>query len=283
MESDRDILERLCDPHALKTVREMGHGAFGTVLLMEDPADGRRYAVKTEPEDSAVPQLAYEFRVYRKLRGTPGVPLAYALWTHDGKVHMAMQPLGPSLERAMRDITQWDVMRWLFVKMLLALQSLHERGFLHRDIKPENYLLGETGLEGKEVYLVDYGLCKRYRMGSSDHIPYREGKRLTGTVRYASVHVHLGEEQSRRDDLESLGYVGIFLIKRKLPWMGMGGKDKAEMHQRVMQAKIQCTVEELCEGLPPAFLQYFRHVRSLGFDASPDYALLRSFFTANLL
>ena len=283
MESDSDIRERLCDPHALVTVREMGHGAFGTVYLMEDPADKRRYAVKTEPEDSQVPQLQYEFRVYRKLRGTRGVPLAYALWNHDGKVHMAMQPLGPSLERVMRDITQFDVMRWLFVRMLDAVQGLHDKGFLHRDIKPENFLLGATGIQGKEVYLVDYGLCKRYRMSSTDHIPYKEGKRLTGTVRYASVHVHLGEEQSRRDDLESLGYVGVFLIKRKLPWMGLGGKDKGEMHQRVMTAKVHCSSEDLCEGLPVAFLQFFRHVRSLTFDASPDYALLRSFFTANLL
>ena len=144
-------------------------------------------------------------------------------------------------------------------------------------------MTGEKGLEGKEIYLVDYGLCKRYRMSSNDHIPYREGKRLTGTVRYASVHVHMGEEQSRRDDLESLGYVGIFLIKRRLPWMGTGGADKAEMHKRVMSAKIHCAIETLCEGVPPAFLQFFRHVRSLSFDASPDYALLRSFFTANLL
>ena len=278
MESDRDIVKRLTAPHSLVSLGEIGKGAFGTVILMEDPLDHKKYAVKTEDEKSHVPQLAYEFRVYKKLRGTPGVPLAYALWNMDGRVCMAMQVLGLSLEKTMRSITQWDVVNWVFPKALNAVESVHRKGFLHRDIKPENLLLGSSGLDSQEIYLVDYGLCKRYRMHSQDHIPYREGKRLTGTVRYASIHTHMGEEQSRRDDLEALGYVMVYLVKRHLPWMQAGGQDKNEMHQRIMTCKLHTTVEALCEGLPNAFHQYFRTVRRLSFDASPDYDLLKSFF-----
>ena len=165
-----------------------------------------------------------------------------------------------------------------FPKALNAIEAVHKKMFIHRDIKPENLLLGTSGLDSQEVYLVDYGLCKRYRMHSHDHIPYREGKRLTGTVRYASIHTHLGEEQSRRDDLESLGYVMVYLVKRHLPWMQSGGKDKTEMHQRIMKCKIHTSIEDLCEGLPPCFGQYFQAVRRLSFDAAPDYQLLKSFF-----
>lgn len=274
------MAQQLPDPRKLKTVKQLGSGAFGKVYLMQDPHDNQVYAVKTEPVDAAIPQLLYEFRVYRKLLGTRGVPAAYALWTDNDQTCLALQPLGPSLEACRRRLTQWDVMHWVAPEAISAVQNLHEHSFLHRDIKPENLLTGVDGPPGRRVYLVDFGLCKRYRMQTSDHIPYREGKRLTGTVRYASIHTHLGEEQSRRDDLEALGYVFVYLLKQKLPWMNAGGESKHEQQQRVMALKVNTPLETLCEGVPAAILQYLRHVRSLSFDQAPDYALLRGYFKA---
>jgi casein kinase I family protein HRR25 len=233
--------------------------------------------------DSTVPQLAYEFKVYRKLLGVKGVPIAFALWKRDELTNMAMQVLGPSLEKCMRRLTQWDVINWVCPKSIDVIEAVHGKTFLHRDIKPENILTGPGGIADRDIFLVDFGLCKRFRMQAHDHIPYKEGKRLTGTVRYASIHTHLGEEQSRRDDLESLGYVMVYLIKHRLPWMGVTGKDKKEQNDKIMGLKINTPFEELCQGLPPAFVQYFRHVRSLSFDQTPDYALLRSFFRNTVL
>jgi serine/threonine protein kinase len=266
-------------PEAVIVEREIGHGAFGTVYLVRDPDSGKSYACKTEKLGVDVPQLDYERRVYHALYGTAGVPRVYYWWVYDDKNWLAMEVLGPSLEKVVAKLTQWDVVNWVCPQALSIIERVHACDFLHRDIKPENLLTGISGIKSRQVYLVDYGLCKRFRMDAKDHIPYREGKRLTGTVRYASVRTHIGEEQSRRDDLESLGYVLVYLIRRKLPWMGLGGKDKADQHSRVMKLKIDTTPEQLCEGLPPAFVHYFRHVRSLEFDQSPNYALLRSFFS----
>jgi len=253
---------------------------------MRDPEDGKEYAVKTELTCARVPQLMIEYRVYRSLFPTEGIPTVYAQWTRQqmeegemvSREYMAMEVLGPSLQACMKDVTQDDIMRWIFPKTIKVVERMHGKSFLHRDIKPDNILLGRDGLRGKKVYLVDFGLSKRFRYPDHTHIPYRNQKVMTGTVRYASVRTHLGEQQSRRDDLESLGYVMVYLMKGRLPWMGLEAEDPLRLREVVKQTKLNTSPAELCEGLPTGVFQYFRYVRSLSFEQSPDYALLRGFF-----
>jgi serine/threonine protein kinase len=103
-------------------------------------------------------------------------------------------------------------------QMIARIDSLHKKNFIHRDIKPENFLMG-IGKNSHVVYLIDFGLSKKYReMKTHQHIPYKENKNLTGTARYASLNAHLGIEQSRRDDLEAIGYVLVYFAAGRLPW-----------------------------------------------------------------
>lgn len=279
MEPAERMRRRLPRPRELEVIRELGRGSFGTVDLVRDPTDGEQYARKSEPLDAKVPQLELEWKVYRKLLGVPGVPVAYAMWKQDGYQRMAMQALGPSLAKCLSTITRWDVMHWIFPSALRIIEAVHNKELLHRDIKPENMLTGLSGLASRELFIVDFGLCKRYRMDHTDHIPYCDGKHLTGTERYASIWTHEGKQQSRRDDLESLGYVCIYLIRRFLPWSDPKGETRAERQAEILRIKKTMPLEELCEGLPPAFLHYFRAVRALSFDQAPDYALLRGYLT----
>lgn len=206
----------------------------------------------------------------------------------------------------------------LYVVQYIALQALdrlhacHEEWLAHRDIKPENLLFevgsvataaevllgasaphdaaaafaaGAMPRSWPRVFLIDFGLCKMMRDGVA-HIPLRGGKTLAGTPRYASLAAHRGLEQSRRDDLESLLYVLLFLARGKLPWQGLGddrgdrddaaydAADDAGNFPAIAAAKARLAPRDLCAGLPAAFALTLEHARSLAFDAMPDYALL---------
>ena len=108
------------------------------------------------------------------------------------------------------------------------------------------------------------------------HIPFRDGRMLIGTARYVSINTHLGIEQSRRDDLESIGYVLVFFLKGSFPWQGLkAGNDK---YSRIMEKKLQIPTEILCYGLPDEIVHYLNYCKSLRFEDRPDYDYLRSLF-----
>lgn len=79
-------------------------------------------------------------------------------------------------------------------QILTRVKVLHDANFIHRDIKPDNFLMGNI-LEERLCYVIDFGLAKRYTdRKTGEHIPYKEGKSITGTARYSSIATHLGIE-----------------------------------------------------------------------------------------
>ncbi|CAN4103780.1 unnamed protein product [Withania somnifera] len=163
-------------------------------------------------------------------------------------------------------------------QMINRIEFVHSKSFLHRDIKPDNFLMG-LGRRANQVYIIDFGLAKKYRDTSShQHIPYRENKNLTGTARYASMNTHLGIEQSRRDDLESLGYVLMYFLRGSLPWQGLKAGNKKQKYEKISERKVSTSFEALCRGYPTEFASYFHYCRSLRFEDKPDYAYLKRIF-----
>jgi len=137
-----------------------------------------------------------------------------------------------------------------------------------------------------QVYLIDFGLSKRYvEPRTNQHIPYRTGKSLTGTARYASVNTHLGLEQGRRDDLEGLTYVLLYFLRGQLPWQGLQAANQKDKYHKICLKKQNIPVRELCKGLPAEFGTLLCYCRNLKFDETPNYnycrKLLREVFEAN--
>lgn len=194
---------------------------------------------------------------------------------------MVMDLLGPSLEDLFNYCGrkfQLKTVLMLADQLLGRLEYVHTKSFIHRDVKPDNFLIG-LGKRQSVIHIIDFGLAKKYRdPRSHQHIPYRENKNLTGTARYASINTHIGIEQSRRDDLESLGYVLMYFIRGSLPWQGLKAITKKQKYERIMDRKMSTSTEQLCKGYPTEFRSYFEYCRSLRFEDRPDYAYLKRLF-----
>jgi serine/threonine protein kinase len=155
---------------------------------------------------------------------------------------------------------------------------MHSRSYIHRDVKPDNFLIG-TGSRKHIVHVIDFGLAKKYQdPRNGRHIPYIEGKNLTGTARYASINTHIGIEQSRRDDMESLGFVLMYFLRGSLPWQGLKANTKKQKYQRILERKQQTHTDLLCLNYPSEFKEYFAHCSSLSFEDRPDYRYLKRIF-----
>ncbi len=129
------------------------------------------------------------------------------------------------------------------------------------------------------VYLIDFGLAKRYiNTKTHTHIPYVENKSLVGTARYSSLNTHMGIEQSRRDDLESVGYSLIYMMRGSLPWQGTKGANKQEKYDKIMEKKMDMSIGELCKKLPIEVAHFMYYCRNLKFEAEPDYEHIKAEF-----
>ncbi|CAM0942885.1 unnamed protein product [Alopecurus aequalis] len=264
-----------------KLGKKIGSGSFGELFLAVNVQTGEEVAVKLENVKTKHPQLHYESKLYMLLQGGTGIP--HLKWFGvEGEYNvMVIDLLGPSLEDLFNYCSRKFSLKTVLMladQMINRVEYMHSKGFLHRDIKPDNFLMG-LGRKANQVYIIDYGLAKKFRdLQTHKHIPYRENKNLTGTARYASVNTHLGVEQSRRDDLESLGYVLMYFLRGSLPWQGLKAGTKKQKYDKISEKKMLTPVEVLCKSYPSEFISYFHYCRSLRFEDKPDYSYLKRLF-----
>lgn len=265
--------------------RKIGSGSFGDIYLGTRISTGEEVAIKLESLRTNHPQLSIESRFYRALQGASGIPAVRWFGTEGDYNVMVMELLGPSLEDLFSFCSRRFSLKTVLLladQMISRIEYIHMRELIHRDIKPDNFLMG-LGKKGNVVYIIDFGLAKKYVINSRTHIPYRENKNLTGTARYASINTHNGIEQSRRDDLESLGYVLMYFNRGCLPWQGLRASNKHQKYERISEKKLSVSLEQLCKSFPAEFLTYLRCCRELGFQERPDYAMLRKLFRATFV
>jgi casein kinase 1 len=256
--------------------RLIGRGAFGECYSVMKVESGEKACLKLEHKDAKHPQLGYEARVLKHLQGAHGIP-KFIYYGTEGDYHiMIMERLRKNVSERLQQVGgQFSIATTtlLIIEMLRCVEALHNKGIIHRDLKPENFMFDRSN----NLYIIDFGLSKCFRTEIGEHIPFRKDKNLVGTPRYASINNHMGFQQSRRDDLESIGYIVVFLMKGVLPWMNIRKKDKKEKHYEIMNRKNTVS-DELCNALPYEYGVYLKYVKGLKYDEDPDYDFLRKIF-----
>lgn len=264
-----------------RIIRKIGSGSFGDIYLGINITNGEEVALKMESLTARHPQLMYEYKLYKVLIGGVGIPHIRYFGQERNYNVLVMDLLGPSLEDLFNFCSRHFTIKTVLMlvdQMIGRLEYLHMKNFIHRDIKPDNFLMG-IGRHCNKLFMIDFGLAKKYRdFRTRIHIMYREDKNLTGTARYASINAHLGIEQSRRDDMESLGYVMMYFNRGSLPWQGLKATNKKQKYEKISEKKMSTPIEVLCKGFPAEFAMYLNYCRSLRFDEGPDYMYLRQLF-----
>ncbi|KAI9916785.1 hypothetical protein PsorP6_017887 [Peronosclerospora sorghi] len=199
----------------------------------------------------------------RDQSGIPYVPLG-AYGEDQGYRFLVIERLGRTLEMVLQEHgpVPSETAARLGLEILETLQQMHVKNILYVDVKPENFML-DTSKENK-VYCVDFGISDRYVMATGKHKDYKEGT-VVGTPTFLSLNCHNGAACSRRDDIESLLYVLIYLMRGDLPWQ------HASSDAEGAKIKKATSVDQLCASLPPEWGLMLTSIRACGFEDRPDY------------
>jgi len=260
--------------------KQLGKGGFGQIYLGRNFRENYPIAIKVE-ESSNRSHLHLEYEILKEIQGGVGIPRIFKYKQGHNHNYLLMELLGKSLDKLFSENDKSFSYKTIFqigYQMVERIQYVHSKGYIHRDIKPGNFVIGR-GEKSRIIYLIDFGLSKRYIDPQTEkHIPYREGKGLTGTARYVSLFTHYGIEQARRDDIESIAFNLIYFAKGKLPWQGVKTKNKKEKHKKIMESKLAYSPDILCSNLPEEFVKLLKYSRKLEFEQEPDYQSIKLMF-----
>jgi serine/threonine protein kinase len=275
------------DKKATRSLQSDTHN--GIVPYTENSSNVKYVAIKVEhSKKKERSRVLEEYKIYKYLRDhgfIEGIAKLHNYIEIPGYNMLVMELLGPSLEDMFnkhKRIFKLSTVFAIALQLIDLIETLHSLSFIHRDIKPNNFSLGYRNYQ--QIYMLDFGLSKKFYSKEKGHIPMNKDKHLVGTVRYVSKNMHMGIEPSRRDDLESIGYMLIYFAKGELPWQGLNKKlhgingQNIDHKQKIGEIKHLTKMSSLCSGLPKCFNKYLEYCGKLKFAEKPNYDYLKDLF-----
>ena len=254
-----------------KIIEKIGEGSFGLIYKGENIRTRELVAIKVEPIEHELKLLKNESIIYQFLNNVQGIPSVKWFGKDENNYYMVLNLLGDSLQsiKNRNKTFSLSLVLQIGIQIIILLKTIHERGLIHRDIKPDNFLMGLHN-ESKKIHIIDFGFCKSY-ITNDEHNPIKKTNNLIGSVSYASINAHDCIELSRRDDLESLGYMLIYFYLGELPW-----NTNSELTQKIKQKIIEN------DKLPKVLINYIKYIRSLQYDEKPNYIIIIGNFKTEL-
>ena len=254
-------------------------GSFGEVYLGTNIINGKNYALKVEEINSGILYLKNECYILLNLKG-PGIPSVISFGVSDNYNILVENLLGKSI---------WDIWNEKKCKFILKdtclfaiqaislLEYVHSKNYLHRDIKPANFLVGNP--DNSQLYLIDFGNAKKFRSSKTGkHIMYMKSKLIKGALLFLSMNIFRGIETTRKDELESLGLVIIYLFLGSLPWSNEKFYSIKDGFIKIASIRQKISNEDICKGMPKEMNDYMNYVMSLNYEQCPNYEYLRKLF-----
>jgi casein kinase 1, epsilon len=259
-----------------KILKKIGEGAFGKIFSGINNNTNEEVAIKIE-EDNNTSVLKNEARMYTTLREIEGIPKMRA-WGKEGKFnYLVIDHLGNSLEDLkIKNSGKLGLKTVLFlgIQMIERIEAVHSTGIIHRDIKPDNFLIGNYDNRNM-LYLIDFGLAKTY-LKNEKHVNIENNRNITGTARYISINIHKGILPSRRDDMESIGYILLYLLNGELPWQGLNAVSIDGKKKLICNIKSEIKLWDMySDTIPGEIFLFIDYCRKLNFEETPDYQYLK--------
>ena len=281
--SEKDNLINELFFNKYKLIKKIGKGSYGIIYLCKDIASNEFFAAKLQNKNSYTNSLQNEYQIMKDIN-IDKIPNAKFYGENNLYNILIMQLLGKALEDIFEKILHKQKMPIhsvcnIAIQIIDILEQIHNKNYIHRDIKPSNFLFGNNSFNNNIIYLIDFGLAKKYReSNNAEHYEIKEENKLIGTARFASINAMEGLSQSRRDDLESLGYMLIYFLKGKLPWQNFLIKNKEERYNKIKQTKKEIAINELCSNCPKEIGQYITYVKKLKYEEEPNYNYIKNLF-----
>ena len=259
-------------------LKNIGGGAFGTIFLGENVYTKENVAIKIEERKTEKSSLEKEAYILYTLKG-PGLPEVISFGRTKRYNILIETLLGRSLYQLYNDTDKKFTLKdvcMLAIQMLERLEYIHSKNYIHRDIKPHNFLVSLKN--ESQIYLIDFGLAKKYRSSKGNHVKFTMTKHITGTPRFCSINAMRGVEQSRRDDLESLSYLILYFLEGTLPWQGLKITSRPQRFKEITRLKKNLKVENLDGNIPQEIVLFHKYTRKLGFTENPKYDYMKRLF-----
>lgn len=252
-------------------IQKLGEGSFGSIYKCQNIRTNEFLAVKIEPIKNETKLLKNESIIYNFIGKSDGIPTVKWFGKDNDNYYMVINLLGESLQNFKFSLK--NTLK-IGISIINLLKKIHDKGLVHRDIKPDNFLFGLNENKNK-IYIIDFGFCKLYKK-NEENIVLQKQRKIIGSLSYASINAHNFLELSRRDDLESLGYLLIYLYLDKLPWQVINNMEIDKINDEIKKMKYD--IINLNE-LPEILKNYLKYVRNLKFEENPDYNFLIDNFT----
>ena len=265
-----------------KILKLEGNGAFSAVFSAKNVINNQLVALKVQKKMYNIGILEKEaFYLYR-LKGI-GIPKIISYGNYGNYNILVEELLGKTIEELFKqNINKSNIIRlkdlaMSGIQIIDRIQFIHSKYILHLDIKPSNFLFGKD--DNSLIYIIDFGMARKYRSSrTKKHIKFSKNNYFAGNIKYSSINTMKGVQPSRRDDLESLGYMIIYLYNQQLPWENLKCKNHSDLAQKIFAVKSFLSIKMLCKDLPKEMNEYMIYVKSLKFEEEPNYIYITRIF-----